>query len=115
MPFAVLPRDISWAEVWPKWSLENTTLYMFRGGRHLWVAGHNSTSHCVLGNPSESKATATSSSNMILGQARFALSSQQTWNGKDGAFDYEEFFKTLLKIFELDPEWKEETLCWWNE
>ncbi|KAF8269027.1 hypothetical protein EI94DRAFT_1699833 [Lactarius quietus] len=47
-------------------------------------------------------------------QACFALSSQQTWNGKDGKFSYEEFYKTLIQIFKLGDKWREETLAWWN-
>ncbi|KAI9446932.1 hypothetical protein BJY52DRAFT_1420586 [Lactarius psammicola] len=48
-------------------------------------------------------------------QARFALSAQQTWTGKEHHFDYEEFFETLLQVFELDNDWCKETLSWWNE
>ncbi|KAI9465094.1 hypothetical protein BJY52DRAFT_1221184 [Lactarius psammicola] len=48
-------------------------------------------------------------------QAHFALSAQQTWTGKEHHFDYEEFFETLLQVFELDNDWCKETLSWWNE
>lgn len=52
---------------------------------------------------------------MKLGQARYALSSQQLWSGKERSFNYDLFYETLLKLFELDDEWREETLHWWNE
>ncbi|KAH9069694.1 hypothetical protein EDB83DRAFT_2518048 [Lactarius deliciosus] len=48
-------------------------------------------------------------------QARFALSSQQTWSAKDGLFDYEEFFETLLWVFEVSEDWTNRTLRWWNQ
>ncbi|KAH9172692.1 hypothetical protein EDB89DRAFT_1906001 [Lactarius sanguifluus] len=48
-------------------------------------------------------------------QARFALSSQQTWSAKDGLFDYEEFFETLLQVFEVSEDWTNRTLRWWNQ
>ncbi|KAF8271152.1 hypothetical protein EI94DRAFT_614436 [Lactarius quietus] len=48
-------------------------------------------------------------------QARFALSDQGSWTGRDKAFDYEEFAETLFKIFELDDEWAAQTVRWWNK
>ncbi|KAH9028514.1 hypothetical protein EDB84DRAFT_1563091 [Lactarius hengduanensis] len=51
----------------------------------------------------------------FLVRARFALSSQQTWSAKDGLFDYEEFFETLLRVFEVSEDWTKRTLRWWNQ
>ena len=51
---------------------------------------------------------------MILYQACFSLSSQQLWNVKDGQFNYSVFYEMVIQIFELDKEWKEDTLAWWN-
>ncbi|KAI9433957.1 hypothetical protein H4582DRAFT_2081635 [Lactarius indigo] len=48
-------------------------------------------------------------------QARFALSSQQTWSGKDEDFDYEEFTENLFKVFEENEQWAEQTIRWWNK
>ncbi|KAN0135028.1 hypothetical protein V8E53_007146, partial [Lactarius tabidus] len=47
-------------------------------------------------------------------QARFALSSQQTWSSKDGLFNYEDFAEILLQVFEQDEDWTSETIRWWN-
>ncbi|KAI9431323.1 hypothetical protein H4582DRAFT_2085154 [Lactarius indigo] len=43
-------------------------------------------------------------------QARFALSSQQTWSGKDEDFDYEEFAENLFKVFEENEQWAEQMI-----
>lgn len=111
----MLPHNLPRAKEWPARPFDNASLYAIWGGWDLRGADHNSSNDRVFGGPSKLKAMASIASNLTLGQARFALSSQQTWNGKDGAFDYEAFFETLLQLFELDPEWKEETLCWWNQ
>ncbi|KAH9019021.1 hypothetical protein EDB85DRAFT_2154100 [Lactarius pseudohatsudake] len=47
-------------------------------------------------------------------QARFALSSQQAWSGKDEDFDYEEFADNIFKVFDENEEWAEQTIRWWN-
>ncbi|KAF8264671.1 hypothetical protein EI94DRAFT_1805484 [Lactarius quietus] len=47
-------------------------------------------------------------------QARFTLSSQQTWSRKDGTFSYEDFTEVLLSVFEHDEEWTKSTIHWWN-
>ncbi|KAI9448491.1 hypothetical protein H4582DRAFT_2069002 [Lactarius indigo] len=51
----------------------------------------------------------------FLTRARFALSSQQTWSGKDEDFDYEEFAENLFKVFEENEQWAEQTIQWWNK
>ena len=47
-------------------------------------------------------------------KARFALSSQQTWSGKDGQFNYEDFAANLRQVFEADEAWARSTIRWWN-
>ncbi len=51
---------------------------------------------------------------MTRGKARFALSSQPTWTGKDGTFNYEDFAEMLFQVFKQDDEWTEDTIRWWN-
>ncbi|KAH9162307.1 hypothetical protein EDB89DRAFT_2079838 [Lactarius sanguifluus] len=47
--------------------------------------------------------------------ARFTLSSQSTWTGKDGAFNYEDFADTLFQVLQENKEWADETIRWWNK
>ncbi|KAH9012143.1 hypothetical protein EDB84DRAFT_1569336 [Lactarius hengduanensis] len=47
--------------------------------------------------------------------ARFTLSSQTAWTGKDGAFNYEDFTDTLFQVFHENKEWADETIRWWNK
>ena len=47
-------------------------------------------------------------------QARHSLSTQTTWSGKDGTFDYQNFANFLFKIFAIDEEWTAETIQHWN-
>ena len=42
------------------------------------------------------------------------LSSQQTWSGKDGLFNYEDFGQILQLVLEQDENWTNETIHWWN-
>ncbi|KAN0130316.1 hypothetical protein V8E53_011862 [Lactarius tabidus] len=46
--------------------------------------------------------------------ARHTLSTQNTWSGKDGTFDYQDFAGLLFKLFELDEEWTKQTIRHWN-
>ncbi|KAN0139301.1 hypothetical protein V8E53_002802 [Lactarius tabidus] len=46
--------------------------------------------------------------------ARHTLSTQNTWSGKDGTFDYQDFAGLLFKLFELDKEWTKQTIRHWN-
>lgn len=42
---------------------------------------------------------------------------QDDWRADDGKFDKEEFFETIVHLFEHDPKdiWCIETLAWWNK
>ena len=50
-------------------------------------------------------------------QARFALSTIETWSVKDGSFDYKIFYARIIELFERFPNdsWTKETLAWWNK
>lgn len=52
-------------------------------------------------------------------QARFALSSMSSWTTWDGIFSYEEFYDSIVNLFEYNPgpkhPWVIETLKWWND
>ncbi|KAG6818546.1 hypothetical protein H0H92_002622, partial [Tricholoma furcatifolium] len=50
-------------------------------------------------------------------QARFAISSVETWSMRDASFDYEMFYFNIVAIFEDEPDnpWVQETLHWWNQ
>jgi hypothetical protein len=42
------------------------------------------------------------------------LSSQHTWTGKDGMFDYQDFADLLFEIFNHDDKWTTQTIRQWN-
>ncbi|KAN0137594.1 hypothetical protein V8E53_004645 [Lactarius tabidus] len=44
-------------------------------------------------------------------QARFALSSQETWNGTNTMFNYDDFTGILFEVFKLDTTWTKETIA----
>ncbi|SJL11137.1 uncharacterized protein ARMOST_14540 [Armillaria ostoyae] len=50
-------------------------------------------------------------------QARYALSSKDTWARTDGAFHMDVFYDVIVDLFEKypDDEWVTTTLAWWNE
>lgn len=50
-------------------------------------------------------------------QARYALSSKDTWCRTDGAFHMDVFYDVIVDLFEKypDDEWVTTTLAWWNE
>ncbi|KAN0135071.1 hypothetical protein V8E53_006962 [Lactarius tabidus] len=47
--------------------------------------------------------------------ARFTITNESQWSGKDGLFDYQDFAELLFTIFEQDSDWTEETLKWWTK
>ncbi|KAH9015649.1 hypothetical protein EDB84DRAFT_1567627 [Lactarius hengduanensis] len=51
---------------------------------------------------------------LVYTAARFSISSQQTWSCKEGPFDYDAFSETLFGLFEVDKNWTQETISWWN-
>ena len=55
-----------------------------------------------------------SSSSWLTQQYQHSLSAQNTWSGKDGTFDYQDFAHMLFKVFELDEEWTDQTIWHWN-
>ncbi|KAK0434992.1 uncharacterized protein EV420DRAFT_1770805 [Desarmillaria tabescens] len=50
-------------------------------------------------------------------QARYALSSKDTWSISDGAVRMDVFYDAIVDLFEKHPEdeWTVDTLKWWNE
>lgn len=49
-------------------------------------------------------------------QARLTLSDKESWDKRDGAFNYRHFYESVVRLFENSPglPWVEETLKWWN-
>ena len=48
-------------------------------------------------------------------QARFAISSQETWATEDGDFNYRQFWQAIVELFDdRDDERSVSTLAWWN-
>jgi len=45
-----------------------------------------------------------------------ALSSMSQWSSYDGLFNLEEFYTTIVTMFEknMDDPWVADTLAWWN-
>jgi hypothetical protein len=43
------------------------------------------------------------------------LSSVNSWNPVDGAFNYEVFFDNILELLDQEDEWGRSTLEWWNK
>jgi hypothetical protein len=50
-------------------------------------------------------------------QTRWFMCAEDDWRLDDGLFTKEEFFNTIVALFEQDPEdpWCVETLDWWNK
>lgn len=49
-------------------------------------------------------------------QARLTLSDKESWDKRDGSFNYQHFYESVVAVFENEPglPWVEETLKWWN-
>ena len=53
-------------------------------------------------------------------QARFFLSTAEVWGPEDGDFNLEQFYLTIVELFEPDPGdpgdngWATATLAWWD-
>jgi len=44
------------------------------------------------------------------------LSSAGKWSVEDGPFNYEDFFNTIVELFDdLEDDWVKETLEFWNK
>lgn len=50
----------------------------------------------------------------ICVMVRQALSSARHWTPKDGVFNYESFYRLILKLFEGGGIWQAELLSFWN-
>lgn len=50
-------------------------------------------------------------------QARFMISTLESWSPDDGKFSYIDFYKEIVATFEDYPEeeWVSETLSWWQQ
>ncbi|KAF7288361.1 hypothetical protein HMN09_01398800 [Mycena chlorophos] len=62
-----------------------------------------------------SKLLPTSIALSHVGQVRFALSSQPEWNRWDGAFDYEQFFWSIVDMFTNKPNFTARTIARYNQ
>jgi len=53
----------------------------------------------------------------LIIQAYIALSSMSQWGSYDDLFNLQDFYTTIVMMFEQDPNdpWVIETLEWWNE
>ena len=43
------------------------------------------------------------------------ISSAETWQHTDGAFNYECFYNNIIELLGMDEKWSKDTLAWWNE
>ncbi|KAI0038498.1 hypothetical protein FA95DRAFT_1613349 [Auriscalpium vulgare] len=47
-------------------------------------------------------------------QARYALTSRESFNVSDGVFNYHTFYLKIIKMFSINADWTKETLRWFN-
>lgn len=51
----------------------------------------------------------------IVFQARFGISNEDAWTGKDETFNYQIFFNIIVGLFDdSEDSWCKETLEYWN-
>ena len=74
---------------------------------------------CLCSHSSKTYLRITLQLHMLTGsciQARLTLSDKESWDKRDGVFDYRHFYESVVRLFENNPglPWVEETLKWWN-
>jgi hypothetical protein len=48
-------------------------------------------------------------------QARFLLSTMDSWSTEDGHFDMKAFYYSIVQLFDdMESPWVIETLAWWD-
>jgi hypothetical protein len=54
---------------------------------------------------------------LLFEKAYIALSNMKRWGSSDGLFYLDEFYDSVVSIFEdnAGSSWAEETLEWWNQ